>query len=217
MKLHTFVGSANSRKVEAVINHLGLKVEVQYHDALAGDLKAPGYLALNPNGMVPMLEDGQFVLWESNAIMQYLADQAGADALYPREPQLRADIHRWQFWELAHFNKAFGTLAFEAVAKPKLGLGETNQALVEVAQADLRRFTPVLERHLKDRRHLVGDRITIADYSMIATEFYKAAIPFDWSPFASVNAYFERMRTVEHWRRTAVADPAQTGRKPKAA
>jgi glutathione S-transferase len=217
MKLHTFVGSPHSHKAEAVVSHLGLEIEVEYHDLVGGDLRTSDYVALNPNGMVPVLVDGAFALWESNAIMQYLADKAASDALFPRDPQTRADIVRWQFWELAHFNKAFGLLAFETVAKPKLDLGPTNGSLVETARADLARFAPVLERHLAGRRHIVGDSITIADYSMIPFESYRPAVPFDWSPYPNVNGYFDRMREADHWVRTAPASPASIGRRPKAA
>jgi len=89
--------------------------------------------------MVPLLVDGAFRLWESNAIMQYLADKTGSDALFPRDPKKRADVVRWQFWEVAHFNKAFGLLAFETVAKPKLKLGATNDSLVEMVRGPISR------------------------------------------------------------------------------
>ncbi len=217
MKLHSVVGSPNSRKIQAVINHLGLQVEMEYHDFFAGDLRTPNYLAINPNGMVPTLTDGAFTLWESNAIMQYLADKAGSDELFPRDPQRRADVVRWQCWELSHFNKAFGTLAFETVAKPAFNLGPTNQALVEASRSNLQRFAPILDGHLTARRHLVGDDITIADYSMIHLENFKDAIGFDWSPFPRLNDYFQRMQKVEHWARTAPATQSDIGRKPKAA
>jgi glutathione S-transferase len=202
MKLHTFVGSPNSHKVQAVVSHLGLGIQVEYHDFVGGELRTADYLALNPNGMVPLLVDGAFRLWESNAIMQYLADKAGSDALFPRDPQKRADVVRWQFWELAHFNKAFGLLAFETFAKPKLKLGATNNSLVEMVRADLARFAPVLERHLVGRQYVVGEDITIADYSMIPFESYRPAVPFDWSAYPNINAYFDRLRKVEHWVRT---------------
>jgi glutathione S-transferase len=217
MKLHTFVGSPHSRKAEAVISHLGLEIQIEYHDFLAGELSAADYVALNPNRMVPMLVDGTFTLWESNAIMQYLADKAGDDRLFPRDPQARADIVRWQFWELAHFNKAFGLLAFEAVAKPGLKLGPINEAIVATAQTDLARFAPVLERHLVGRQYVVGNGLTIADYSMIPFEGYRAAVPFDWMAYPNINAYFDRIRKVDAWQRTAAKDPAATGRRPRAA
>jgi glutathione S-transferase len=217
MKLHIVLGSPNCRRVEAVVNHLGIAVEKQYHDLPAGDLRLPAYLAINPNSMVPALQDGAFVLWESNAIMQYLADKAGGDPLFPRDPQRRADVVRWRCWELAHFNKAFGTLAWELIAKPVIKLGEPDEALIRAAHDSLTRFAAVLDRHLAKRDHLVGNGITIADYSMIALEMFRDMVQFDWSSYPNVTAYFDRMRKVEHWSRTAPATAGEVGRKPQAA
>jgi len=216
MQLYTFVGSSNGRKAEAVINHLGIKVEIRHLDVFAGDLRRPDYLALNPNARVPTLVDGAFTLWESDAIVQYLADRAGAEDLFPREPKARAEVVRWQFWNAAHFNRAISTLAFEAVAKPAFNLGPTNAAAVEIARTDLAQFAPVLEAHLEGRDHMVGKGITLADYATIKLEPYQMKIPFDWTPFPRVNAYFERMRRVEAWAKTAPKDYSLVGRKPKA-
>ncbi len=95
--------------------------------------------------MSPTFIDGDFTLTELNAIMQYLAEKAGDESLFPREPRARADVVRWQFWETAHFNRAFGTLAFETFAKPRLGIGPTDDDLVRRAQESLERFAPVLD------------------------------------------------------------------------
>jgi glutathione S-transferase len=218
MKLYTVVGSPNSRKVEAVVNHLGLAVEKEYLDFFTGDLRQPAYLALNPNGMVPTLVDGDLALWETTAIMQYLADKAaaagGSDALFPRDPAKRAEVVRWQAWDLAHYNRAFGVLSFEAVAKPAFGLGPTNHALVEVMKQNLARFAPVLDAHMKGRGYVAGEGITLADYSLIHLEGFKEAVPFDWSPYPHLNAYYERMRKNEHWAKTAPPSREAVGRKP---
>lgn len=217
MQLHTFVGAPNGRKVEATIHHLGLDIEIVHHDVAAGELRTPAYLALNPNAKVPTLIDGDFKLWESNAILQYLADKAGSEELFPRDLRQRAEIVRWQFWEKEHFNRALTTLVIETVVKPRYNRGPTNPALVDDAQANFARYAPVLDRHLDGRRTLVGDRITIADYSMIMLEGYRAELPVDWSAYPRLNAYFDRMHAVDHWARTAVTDPSLIGRKPKAA
>jgi glutathione S-transferase len=214
MQLHTFVGSPNGRKVEAVINHLNLPVEIRYLDFLAGDLRRVEYLALNPNALVPTLVDDGFVLWESDAIMQYLADGAEDQTLFPRDPRRRAEVVRWQFWGAIHFNKAFGTVVFEAFVKPKLGIGPTNDAIVESGLKDLARFAPILDSHLNGRKFLVGDAMTIADYAMIRLEPYQANISFDWAPLAHLNAYFARMRRVDAWARTAAPSFEAIGRKP---
>ena len=131
MKLYAIVGSPNSRKVLSVIHHLGIDVEIEYLDLFQGQHKTLEYTALNPNGMVPTLVDGDLNLWESNAIIQYLADKAGSDELFPTDSKKRADVVRWQCWELAHFNQAFGTLAFESVAKPSFMDMPSNEAVIE--------------------------------------------------------------------------------------
>lgn len=198
MKLHVVYGSPNSRKVLAVVHHLGLKLEIQDHDLFAGGLRTAEYQALNPNARVPTLEDGGFVLWESNAIIQYLAEKAGDEKLYPRQPRARADLLRWLIWEQAHFNSAFGTLAFETVAKPRHGL-QTDHAAVALAQKALARCAPVLEQRMDGRAFLLGDEVTLADYAMIPLESYRALVPFDWSPYTALNAYFDRAGQLESW------------------
>ena len=217
MKLYAVVGSGNCRKVQATINHLGLDVEVEYLDFFAGDLQKTQFLAINPNGKVPTLTDGTFNLSESNAIMQYLADQVRGNTLFPKDPQTRADIVRWQCWELAHYNNAFATLALETILKPRYMHIDPNQALVVSAQENLAQFAGVLDAHLATRDYVVGKAVTLADYSVIYFEGFKQMIPFDWSAYPRVNAYYERMGAARHWASTAPASPAAIGRKPNAA
>jgi glutathione S-transferase len=217
MKLHTVPGSPNGRTVEAVIHHLGLDVEIEFHDLFNGDLRAPRFLALNPNGMVPVLVDGSFVLWESAAIMQYLADKAEDQSLFPRDAQARADITRWQCWAAAHFNKAFGALSFETVARPRFDIGPPNQEVVRQAQEELKRFAPVLDTCVAERQYLVGQTLTLADYSMLPFESYRPLVPFDWTGYANINTYFDRLRTAEAWVRSGEPNAAALARAAKAA
>lgn len=214
MRLYAIVGSPNSRKALAVVRHTGIEVDIEYLDLFAGDTKKPAYMTLNPNGMVPTLVDGGLKLWESNAIIQYLADKSGDDTLFPKNLVQRADIVRWQFWELAHFNQAFGTLAFESVAKPNFMNMEGNEAVISDAKEQLSKFAPVLNEHMKGRSYVVGDTITLADYSMINVEFFKEAVPFDWTPFPHLNDYFDRMRESPHWAETAPESHYAIGRRP---
>lgn len=217
MKLYNVIGSPNCRKVLAVISHLGIKVDIEYLDFFTGDLASAGYAAINPNRMVPALQDGGFALWESNAIMQYLADTVAGNTLFPKEPRARADIVRWQCWELAHYNKAFGTLTYEAVVKPGFLKQQPDPGAVQWAQRELARYAPVLDAHMKGRQCVAGDGITLADYSMIHLEGFKDAVPFDWSPYQHLNAYYGRMRAAPHWAGTAPQSPEAVGRRPIAA
>jgi glutathione S-transferase len=207
MILHTVPGSPNSRTVEAVILHLDLEVEIRHHDLFAGELRRPDYLAINPNAKVPTLVDGDFTLWESMAIMQYLADKTVDNTLLPRNPRARADISRWQCWAGLYFNSGLGTLAFETVAKPRRNAGPPDAAMVEQACATLSRFAPVLDAHMDGRKYLVDDQLTLADYSMAALEQYVTLVPFNFAPYRHIHTYFERMRQSEHWMR-AYSKPA---------
>jgi glutathione S-transferase len=207
MKLHTVQGSPNGHKVEAVIHHLGLQVEIEHHDIFNGGLSRPEYLSINPNAMVPTLVDGDFVLWEANVIMQYLAEKAGGDELLPRDVRQRADVARWQQWEAVHFNYAFGSLAFETVAKPGRGMS-ADARVVESASKNLARFAPVLDQHLQGRHYVAADRLTVADYSLLTFESYRGRVPFDWSGYRHINAYFDRLRGLDAWVNTLPARKA---------
>ncbi|MBN9243203.1 MAG: glutathione S-transferase family protein [Mesorhizobium sp.] len=214
MQLYTLPASPNSRKALAVIRHLGLDVDVRPLDFARGETRTPAFLALNRNGMVPVLVDGDFVLWESNAICAYLVDRTGGSPLYPRELKVRADINRWLSWEQAHFNRAFGTLVFESIIKPKFGMGEPSRGLVDFCLQETGVRARVLDSHLAGRDTLVGDDITIADYAMVSLENYRDATPFDWTPFANINRYFDAIRSTEAWMKATSVDAAVAASEP---
>jgi len=203
MKLYVSNSSPNCRRVRVVLDRLGIAVDIDVLDVAGGDVRKPDFLRLNPNGMVPVLRDGDLVLWESNAIMQYVADQVPGNSLFPKDPKARADVQRWQCWELAHYNKALGALAFETIVKPRLLKAEPDATTVAWATPQLARFAPVLESHLQGRRYLVGDDVTLADYSVAFLEAAQKVVPFDWSAFPNVNVYYERMRADPYWVKSA--------------
>src|SRR5205085_3268747 len=123
MKLYGFPPSPNTWKVRAVAAHLGLPLELQFVDLTKGQQRTPDYLALNPTGRTPTLVDGDFTLWESTAIMQYLAGRS-ANSLWPENARTRADITRWQCWGLAHWSaEACQPLTFQRLVKKILNLG----------------------------------------------------------------------------------------------
>src|SRR6476660_2441625 len=104
MKLYYDPITANCRKVAAGFNLMNVSFEKRHVDYLAGAHKTSEYADINPNARLPALVDGDFKLWESNAILQYAADKSEAFAYYPRDPKSRADIHRWHLWESAHWS-----------------------------------------------------------------------------------------------------------------
>jgi glutathione S-transferase len=104
MKLYMNVLSPNVRRVRLTAAVLGLPLEEKTIDLARGEQRSPEYLALNPNGAIPTLVDGDFVLTESRAIMQYLAAKKPEAGLVPRDAAAHADVTRWQFWDAAHFS-----------------------------------------------------------------------------------------------------------------
>src|SRR3712207_1874743 len=98
MKLYTHPLSPACRKVLVAAAILGVPLELEVVNAQASEHRSPAYMRLNPNALFPTLEDGDFVLWESNAILQYIASKTPGNALWPEDARVRADVARWQFW-----------------------------------------------------------------------------------------------------------------------
>ncbi|MEM7226533.1 MAG: glutathione S-transferase family protein [Pseudomonadota bacterium] len=163
MKLYYFE-TPNPRRACAVARYLNSPVEFVRVDLGAGQNRTPDFLAINPNGKVPALADGEAKLWESNAIMAYLARKAGSD-LFPNDDR-QIEILRWLSWDLAHFSRHGGTLLFEHFIKGRFGMGEPDPERVEEATGFFKRFAAVLNDHLKGRDTLVGDGLTIADFAV---------------------------------------------------
>ncbi len=197
MKLYWF-DTVNPRKACAVAKYLQAPVDYVHVDLGRGEHRKPDYLALNPNGKVPTLVDGTRTIWEADAIMCHLAARANSD-LWPQDHR-QIEVIRWLSWDLAHFYKAGGSLYFEHVIKPRFGLGDTDPAAVKQATNEWRRFAAILDGHLRDRRWLVGDGITVADFAVAAFLPYaeRSHIPLD--EFASVRRWHDRLNELDAWR-----------------
>lgn len=203
MKLHAVLASHNCRRVLATIEHLGLELEIVQPGIATGELKAPEYLALNPNGKVPTLEDGDFKLWESNAIMQYLASKKPGTELWPDDAQKRADITRWQFWEANHFSRPTGTLAFQKVFKKYVLKQEPDAAAVAEAEKGFHKLAPVLNAQLEGRQFITGDALTLADFSVGANLSHAAAAQMPVSDYNHIQAWWSRLEETPAWKATA--------------
>lgn len=206
MKLYGFPPSPNTWKVRAVAAHLGLPIEFELVDLTKP--RVPDYLALNPTGRTPTLVDGDFVLWESNAIMQYLASRA-PNALWPDDARGRADIARWQSWQLMHWSKeACQPLTFQRLVKKILNLGPPDDAEVARGTEAFHREARVPDAHLSKHPYLVGDKLTLADFAVAAPLFYSKEAEMPVAPYAHLRDWFARVSALPAWRDTAPARPA---------
>ena len=206
MKLYAFPPSPNSWKVRAVAAQLGIPLELELVDLTKP--RTADYLALNPTGRAPTLVDGDFVLWESNAIMQYLASRA-ANSLWPNDARTRADIMRWQSWQLAHWSKeGCEPLIFQRLVKKILGLGAPDEAIVAKGTEAFNREARVLDAHLSKQPYLVGNAVTLADFAVAAPLVYSKEAELPVAPYPLLQDWFARVYALPAWRETAPQRPA---------
>ncbi len=203
MKLHVFPPSPNARQVLIAANELNSDVEICMVDLLKQQQKTPEFLALNPNGLMPVLEDGDFVLWESTAIMQYLGTKETPRTLWPADAQAQADVSRWQSWRLAHWGSACGAFTFENMVKQLVGGGDPDPAELAKGQVGIEKYGSILNNHLQGRKFLVGDTMTLADISVGSwLTFYKEAkIPVEG--FAEIIRWRESLEAMDSWKTAA--------------
>ncbi len=203
MKLYGFAASPNTWMVRAVAAHLGIPLDYQHIDLTKGESHTPAYLAINPTGRTPALVDGDFKLWEANAIMQYLASQK-PNSLWPDNARARADIMRWQSWQLAHWgHESCQPLLFNRLVKKILNLGPPDEAAVAKATECFNRDMAVLEAHLGQQPYLAGKDITLADFSVAAPLFHTQGAGFPVGPYKKVQDWFGRVSALPCWGQTA--------------
>jgi glutathione S-transferase len=153
-----------------------------------------------------VLEDDGMLLWESRAIMLYLADKKPSPLL-PTDPPVRADVHRWLFWCAAHMAPANTVLVFENFVKARTGR-TADAAEVARGEALVAQFAPVLDAHLAGRTWVVQDHVTLADYSLASSFALAAPARLPIADFAHLRAWLGRVAELDAWKRTAPPLPA---------
>lgn len=202
MKLYMNALSPNVRRVRLTAAVLGLPLEEKTLDLARGEHRSSEYLALNANGAIPTLVDGDFVLTESRAIMQYLASKKPEAGLLPRDEAARADVTRWQFWDAAHFSPQLGAITFEKIIKPLMGMGEPDARRVDEALDNFRRFAAVLNKRLDGKTYVVGTALTIADLTLASSLMYAKEVDLPLSEFPNIAAWFARITGLDGWNKT---------------
>jgi glutathione S-transferase len=200
VKLYTFPPSPNARKVAAVIAQLRLTdIEQTLIRLQKGEHRHPDYLAINPMGKVPALRDGDLLLWESNAICQYLAERAGNASFLPADPKARADIGRWLFWEAGTWSPVIDVFTHENVRKPMLGIGAPDPAPLAEAEERFRPLAQLLDDRLSGRAFLLGEQVTLADFIVggAATYVERGRIPI--GDYPNVKAWWSRLNGLKAW------------------
>ncbi|HXY89693.1 MAG TPA: glutathione S-transferase family protein [Xanthobacteraceae bacterium] len=154
--------SSNVKKVMWLADELALDVERVDAGRQYGVVNTPAYKALNPNSKVPTIEDGDFVLWESNSIMRYFCMKYGGEAFYPADPATRADIDRWLDWSLSILVPVESPLFLGTIRTPP---EKQDKAMIAASTEKLADIYGILERRLAGRDYLVKD-FSIADIGL---------------------------------------------------
>ncbi|MES1201852.1 MAG: glutathione S-transferase family protein [Pseudomonadota bacterium] len=208
LKMHVFPHSPRAFKVLAVAHHLGIEHEQVFCDLLNGGAKTPEFTALNPNQKMPVIEHGGMALWESNAIICYLAAQKPDAGLVPEDAHDHARMLQWMFWESTTWDTSLAILAFELGIKPLLNLGPSDPAEVEKGERQVRAACAILDKHLEGRAYMLGDRLTLADFAIGADLILEDFIPVPFNDYPNLRRWGATLAALPAWKAALALRPA---------
>jgi glutathione S-transferase len=200
LKIYAFPLSPRSFKVLWGATHLNVPYEFKFVDFTKNAQNDAGYLGLNPNGRAPAIDDNGYVLWESNAILEYLASLKPESGLLPQDTKGRLNVTKWLYWESAHWDPACAIFAFERVVKKLFNRGEPVQSEIDRGTQMFERIGKVLDGTLGQHRYVAGDKLTIADISLGA-----AMCAADDAQFP-----IENYRNIQRWKSDIASLPSWT-------
>jgi glutathione S-transferase len=213
IKIYADPITVNCRKVLAGLKLIGAPYELVHVDYFKGEQKAEPYLSLNPNASIPAMTDGDFELWESNAILQYAADKQGNEAAYPRDLRTRADINRWLQWEGSTWFPSCYVFLVENCVKPLLG-GAADPAVLDAQAATFHKLAGILNQRLSKQRWVAGGGSpTIADIALAAPMHLHGWQRLPLADHPHVKRWLlEDMEPLPCWQQTAVYEGFTTTR-----
>ncbi len=201
MKIYHHPMSSSARRAVMTATALGIRFESHLIDLVRPADRA-ALVAINPNNKIPVLVDGDLVLWESHAIMRYLCANTPDHTLYPSEPRARAEVDRWLDWSLAHLGPAVGPINFERMWKKIVTGGDPDPDLIARQEKLVHQFAKVIDHHLADRTWLAGKAPTIADFSIAAVLMYRTATMLPLDAYQHLLAYLDRVAKLPAWQAT---------------
>jgi len=160
LKIWGRLSSVNVQKVVWCCDELGLAYERVDAGGKFGINDTPGYLAKNPNGLVPTVEEDGFVLYESNAIVRWLSARDAEARLWPHGERERADIDRWMEWQSTSYTPAMTAIFWQLIRTPE---AQRDAKAIEVSREKSERLSGILDAHLAGRQYLAGERFSAAD------------------------------------------------------
>ena len=190
LKLWGRTSSINVRKVLWTLQAIDIPFERVDAGLSFGIVKTPEYLAKNPNAMIPLLEDGDFSLWESNVIVRYLCAKYASGTLYPKSFEQRFDAERWMDWQQTTLNNASREAFYQWIrVKPEL----RNHGLIAKSVAETKPLLQMIDNQLSGHAYLMGEHLTMADIP-IACEVHRWwGLPQPRPAWVNIERWYTRM------------------------
>ncbi len=182
--------SINVQKVMWCVAELGLEHErIDLGGAFGGN-REDWYLTLNPNGLIPMIDDDGFVLWESNAIVRYLAAKYGMGGLCPKPFEQRADADRWMDWQATTLQPQMHPVFWGLM---RTAPEARDMAAISAAAARLGETFAILDRHLEGRTYMLGEDLTMADVPLGASTYRWYALDIERPDRPNVRRWYDQL------------------------
>ncbi|WP_116136118.1 glutathione S-transferase family protein [Trinickia diaoshuihuensis] len=191
LKILGKASSINVRKVLWTCAELNLPFEREDWGTGFRSTQTPAFLCLNPNGLVPVLRDGDFVLWESNSIIRYLASRYEGAYLYPADPVIRASIDQWIDWQAADLNRSW-SYAFMSLVRQSPSHQDAEETAASIDHWT--RHMRILDGRLQSTgAYVAGPRFSLADIPIALSVNRWFGTPFEHPHFPAVSRYFDRL------------------------
>ena len=183
--------SINVRKVLWTCDELGLECQLQEYGSGHASTQTPEFLALNPNGTIPVLRNGDSVLWESNAICRYLATRYPRNGLMPEAIAERALVEQWMDWQIGELNPAW-RYAFMALVRRSPS--HPQQSRIDASTGEWNRLMSILDGQLlKTGAYVTGSAFTLADIVLGLSLYRWRMTPIEHAKLPALEAYFQRL------------------------
>ena len=201
LKIWGRINSSNVRKVLWAAEELGLAYESINAGGAFGVVDGPEYRGKNPNGRVPMIEDGDFVLWESNAIVRYLMARYGKEDLHPADPAARADADKWMDWTTSTFAGPFRGVFWGVLRTPP---EQQDWAAIQAGIDEIDGLLRIPDQVLATQPYLSGHAFGMGDIPLGSFIYAWFEMPIARSPTPHLSAWYERLKVRPAYRRAVM-------------
>ncbi|MCR4336782.1 MAG: glutathione S-transferase family protein [Candidatus Omnitrophica bacterium] len=191
--------SSPANKVRYVANYLKIPYEYRRVNLREGEHRKPEFLKLHPASKIPVMDDNGFVLFESGAMIKYLAAKEKS-ALYPADDKERALVDQWLDFVSFHIGDGMARVAYNRLFAPRMG-AEVDEKSIQAGLQFLNRFLPVVENQLSRDKYLVGDVLTLADFTLLAVLDPAELAQIDLSSYQNISRWRNTLRQQEFYTR----------------